>query len=174
MLHEVLLDSPMSLVDAEYALGEVLRDIEKRLIEIGDSNNIGISVIETRINATGSLESPTIFVDTILRTKRKIQLAKLSLECGEGVLSGFISANIDLPHYLDSDEYYTLEFPLNMPAITQYAARWYIGEQMKIANNEPRSEGRLIVIADGHEWKSNFFPIPTHVDKPIIKKIKEE
>jgi hypothetical protein len=169
ILHSILIGSPISPANVNIALGEISGEIKSRLVEIGSHCQLGIEITETRVEPFGSTRSDTIFVDTIFRTQKRMQLARVSLECEASVLPGFISANISLPHYLSGNENHTLEFPLNKPPEMHSAALWYINEQMKIAKGESRSQGRLVVIADGVEWRSNLFLIPTHIDGPVVR-----
>jgi hypothetical protein len=137
--------------------------------------NLEIDVVKTWVNPV-PMDSQTyntaVFVSVNFRPSRPMQLAKITLECEEGLLDLF-AASPSLPILLERNETHEIEFrlPLGVNGLPQkhnnFAAGWYIREQLRIGHNQPRSEGRLRITADAKEWISAPFLIPTTVAEPI-------
>lgn len=147
-----------------------------RIDSIPAPSNLEIEVVETHVN-TVPMDTQTantaVFAIVNLRPSRPMQLAKITLDCEEGLLDIF-AANPALPNLLERNETHEIEFrlPLGVNGLPQkhnnFATEWYIREQLRIGQNQSRSEGRLRVIADAREWISPPFPVPTIVGEPIV------
>jgi hypothetical protein len=179
MLHETLVGSPISPVDVEIAFGELLQEIKKRLVEIGDYTRLGIQIIESDVisepayydTELGRVELIAITVRITLTPPHRMQWAKVYLDCEEGNLEGKVK-NVQMPHYLESAETHEIVFdiPDRDGQGSTFAAFWYIREQDRMAHNKSaRSRGVITIVADGKDWNSLPFPIPTKVDAPIPK-----
>jgi hypothetical protein len=147
----------------------------KKIDSIPAPSNLEIEVEKTWVNPV-QIDTQTyntaVFVSVNFRPSRPMQLAKITLECEEGLLDMF-AASPSLPNLLERNETHEIEFrlPLGINGLPQkhnnFAAEWYIREQLRIGHNQPRSEGRLRITADAKEWISAPFLIPTTVAEPI-------
>lgn len=174
MLYETLVGSPISPEKAELALSEVLSEIEKRLVEIGDSIHLGIEVTKTRVEPVQinpQSYNAAICVEVNLKPYRAMQLSFITLDISSTLLENgrellsLSSATPKLPDLLEYNGTYVFEFqfPLEvngLPKIPNLAALWEIHEMMQDKHDKPRSKGILKIRADAKEWPSAPFVIP--------------
>lgn len=125
-------------------------------IELPDK--LDIEVGEVNISQNG-----IVIADIALRPTKKMQLYKITLECDGKMTKGTIQ-NEKLPHYIESGVNYKVEFQFFENV--NLAGAWYIGEQMRLAHGQGRSEAKLRITADAKPWLSSIFFMPTIIDEP--------
>jgi hypothetical protein len=137
-------------------------------IEVGETDVISspglISLVDPKDEVIAITTSITLIPN------HKMQWAKISLDYGEGVLEGRVN-NVEMPHYLECAETHDVIFDIKNKAGegSYFAALWYIKELRKNARGEPRTQGIITMVADGKEWKSSPFSIPTKIKSAILK-----
>ena len=111
---------------------------------------------------------PTIIVKVILRPNRRMVLSwvKLNVPSDNELqdLEGSIQ-NVKLPSCLETPVAYIIEFPIKFHiSDDRFVSQWYIKEGLKNGQGE-RTEGNLIIMADGKNWSSPSFEIVTPISK---------
>ena len=116
-----------------------------------------VEVAETEIEPSG-----IVVIDTTLRPSTRMQLSKVSLECGNRIVDGSIR-RMQIPHFIDNTVAYKIEFRFFEDANS--AVAWEIGEMMRTRTGQQRRECKLKIEANGELWISPPVFIPTKIDE---------